>query len=143
MKTVLIDMDDTICDYVNARDSKMKDSPGIKYPQSQSGFFLGLKPIHGAVEAVNKIRNSDKYTVYILSRPSYMNHLCYTEKREWIEKYFGLDFCKNLILCWDKSMVKGDYLIDDLLQDGFSGEHIHIGSPRFPNWKSVLKYLDI
>ena len=38
----------------------------------------------------------------------------------------------------------GDYLIDDRRFNGaseFTGEWIHFGSEKFPNWNSVLKYL--
>ena len=39
----------------------------------------------------------------------------------------------------------GDYLIDDRLRNGaekFNGEHIHFGTEKFPDWNSVLKYLN-
>jgi 5'(3')-deoxyribonucleotidase len=51
---------------------------------------------------------------------------------------------EKLILCPDKSLVKGDYLIDDDIKHGqltFEGEHIRFGSSNFPDWKSVIKYL--
>ena len=38
----------------------------------------------------------------------------------------------------------GDYLVDDSTRNGageFSGEHIHFGTDKFPDWKSVLDYL--
>ena len=38
----------------------------------------------------------------------------------------------------------GDYLIDDREWNGaakFTGDWIHFGSKRFPNWKKVLEYL--
>ena len=38
----------------------------------------------------------------------------------------------------------GDYLTDDRLKKGagqFTGEHIHFGTEKFPDWDSVLKYL--
>ena len=49
-----------------------------------------------------------------------------------------------MILSHHKNMNRGDYLIDDRTKHGvdkFQGEHIHFGSEKFPNWKSVLKYL--
>ncbi|SRR6266403_2576908 len=139
METVLIDLDDTICDFTSSFKLRLKKHPEIVYPQSQWGFFLGLEPLPDAIDVINMLRT--KYKVYILTRPSYKNPLCYTEKRVWVEKHFDLDFCKNLILCYDKSMVKGNYLIDDNIHVGFEGEHIHFGKEKFTNWQAVKNYL--
>ncbi len=51
---------------------------------------------------------------------------------------------KKLILCGDKSLVRGHYLIDDSIKDGqenFEGELIRFGSTRFYNWDPVITYL--
>jgi 5'(3')-deoxyribonucleotidase len=51
---------------------------------------------------------------------------------------------KKLILCHNKGLVKGDFLIDDRIANGvadFSGEHIHFGQDKFPGWKEVMTYL--
>ena len=40
--------------------------------------------------------------------------------------------------------VEGDNLIDDRLKNGANelpGEHIHFGTDKFPNWKTVCEYL--
>ena len=40
----------------------------------------------------------------------------------------------------------GDYLIDDRKFNGasdFKGDWIHFGSEKFPNWQSVLSYLNV
>jgi 5'(3')-deoxyribonucleotidase len=49
-----------------------------------------------------------------------------------------------MVLCGDKSLLKGEYLIDDTNtagQSDFEGEWIHFGSDKFPNWDSVVEYL--
>jgi len=49
-----------------------------------------------------------------------------------------------LILSHNKHLNIGDYLIDDRLANGvekFTGEHIHFGTERFPDWQSVCDYL--
>lgn len=139
MKRVYIDMDDTICDFMGPfRSGDFK----LKYPQSKVGFFLDLEPLYFAIEGVKLLQ--EKYDVWILTRPSIKNTHCYTEKAEWIKKYFGEEMLEKLILCPDKSLVKGDYLIDDDIRHGqkqFEGEHIQFGTSNFPNWKSVIKYL--
>ena len=138
-KRLYVDMDGVLANFSKAY---AEEAGRSEYPQSNWGFFANLEPIAGGVEAV-KILMLD-YEVWILTRASYKNPLCYTEKRIWIEKYFGLRFCNNLIICSNKSLVKGDYLIDDSLMDGqteFEGEHIHFGFGKFPDWDAVLKYL--
>lgn len=136
---IFIDMDDTICDYTTHYNKMSQLNPDVKYPQSKEGFFLSLKPLEGAIESVNKLR--EIYDVYILTSPSYKNPLCYTEKRIWIEKHFDLDFCRKLIISPNKNILMGDYLIDDILWDKFKGEQIQFGKSPFENWNKVIKHL--
>lgn len=135
-----VDMDDVLCNYSEA--FEMQHSETNKFPQSKWGFFATLEPVDLAIPTVKKLMFH--YDVWVLTRPSYVNALCYTEKRLWIEKYFGVEFCKKLILCTDKSLLKGDYLIDDSIDDGqldFEGELIHFGSQDFKDWNAVKTYL--
>ncbi|MCB1596026.1 MAG: hypothetical protein KDI76_14045 [Xanthomonadales bacterium] len=142
---IYIDMDDVLCDYSKEKEAKLKQFPEIKFPQSQQGFFANLTPIPDAIESVKYLIESDEFTPYILTAPSILNPHCYTEKRIWIEKYFGLDFVDRLIISSNKGLVKGDLLIDDYSegrgQESFEGELIHFGSERFPDWKVVMVYL--
>lgn len=141
-KVVYIDMDDTLCDFKGSVLRHIRDTDGIRWPQCQYKFFENLEPLEGAIDAVNKLK--EKYTVFILTKPSVLNPLSYTEKRVWVEKYLGFEMCKFLILCPDKTIARGDYLIDDIVQDGNfipEWEHIHFGTNDFPNWETVLKYL--
>ncbi|MEE9581139.1 MAG: hypothetical protein V3V74_07485 [Nitrosomonadaceae bacterium] len=146
MKIVYVDMDDTICDFTAAFDRALSDNPAIKYPQSQYGFFENLVPIDGAIEAVHKINQSDKYDVHILTAPSLRNPLCYTGKRVWVEKHLGYDFVQRLIISPDKSLLKGSFLVDDWIsgrgQEDFEGQLIQFGSKAFPDWQAVLKQFD-
>ena len=140
-KRIYVDMDDTLAKYQQAH-TLAKQKTGIEFPQSIPNFFLNLEPIERSIEGVLEL--SKIYDVHFLTAPSYMNPLSYTEKRLWIEKYFGLEWCKKLILAYDKSLLKGDYLIDDSIGKGqleFEGELIQIGTQKFPNWDIILKYL--
>lgn len=136
---VHIDMDDTLCDYQTSFNFIKKSDRSIEYPQSLPGFFENLVPIHQAIDSVKHLM--EYYDIYILTRPSYMNPLCYTEKRLWIEKYFGLEMCKRLIICPNKALVKGDYLIDDVLWPEFEGEQIQFSTVEFSSWSRVSVYL--
>lgn len=115
----------------------------LKHPQSEPGFWVNLDPIQNAVESVNFLRN--KYDVWILTAPSHKNAICYSEKRLSIEKLFDLEFCEKLIIANDKSLFKGDYLIDDAVnkgQESFDGELIRFDSEKFPGWKEVIEYIE-
>ena len=137
-----IDMDKVMCDFEKRYNLIKQKSPDIKYPQSQIGFFRDLKPIKDACESIHKLK--EKYDIWFLTRPSYMNIHCYSEKAEWILNHLGFEYQKRMIIMPNKSLAIGHYLIDDSTRDGqteFIGEHIHFGSEKFPDWESVVKYL--
>ncbi|RDL44156.1 hypothetical protein DN730_11020 [Marinomonas piezotolerans] len=143
---IYIDMDDVLCDFTGAHKKAIKCNPKVLYPQSQYGFFANLEPIPNAIESVIFLINSEHFDPYILTAPSIKNPLCYTEKRIWIEKHFGLEFVNKLIISPNKCLLKGRYLIDDNAQgkgqDAFEGELIHFGSETFPSWREVNQYLN-
>jgi 5'(3')-deoxyribonucleotidase len=106
-------------------------------------FYRDLPAVPGAIDAFNRI--CDKYEVYILTAPSWENPSCYTDKRLWVGEYLGEKAYKRLIISNDKSLFTGKALIDDRTKYGvtkFKGEHIHFGTEKFPDWESILKYLD-
>lgn len=144
MKPILyIDIDDTLAQYKKAWLSKVSiDQP---YPQSVEGYYLNLEPIENAIESVIKL--SEWFDVYFLTAPSLKNPISYTEKRLWIEKWFGFDYCDKLIICNHKELLIGDYLIDDNItgkgQDKFKGKLIHFGSPQFEDWNSIISYFNL
>ena len=141
-KILLIDQDDVMADFNGAAIEALARTPGIKYPQSQYKFFENLKPIPGAIETINKLR--EYFDVIILTRPSVINPLCYTEKRNWVENYFDFEMARNTVLAYDKTGQRGDFLIDDNIHTGRwepEWEHIHFGSEEFLNWDLVFEYL--
>ncbi len=137
MDIVYVDMDGVLADYDLAAKGKTEEE------RREKGFFLGLPPIAGAVEAFHKL--CEKYDVYILSTAPWSNVHAPSEKRIWVEKHLGEEVCfKRLILSHHKNLLKGDFLIDDRIVngvDGFEGEHIHFGTKEFPDWLAVLRYL--
>lgn len=142
-KKVMIDMDGVLCEYLGAHEEALKNNPRQNYPQSQFGFYLNLEPIPSALFAVEQLK--DKYDVWILTKPSYRNINSYTEKALWIQNHLGTDMVDKLIMSPDKSLVKGDYLIDDMDNAGqleFEGELLRFGKGKeFPTWICVLDYL--
>lgn len=135
-------MDGVLCDFFSASRKSLRENPDQKFPQSQWGFFLKLNEIENAIQSINILK--EKYDVWILTRPSVKNVNCYTEKAQWIWDHLGFDMVQKLIISCDKSLLKGDYLIDDqnnANQDKFEGTWIEFGSSKFPNWDYITKYL--
>lgn len=143
MKKIMIDMDGVLADFMDSYNKKFVKNK-IEYPQSQYGFFKDLIPMKNAISSLRRLQ--EKYDVWILTAPSVMNPMCYTEKREWIEKNFDIDLCHKLIISYDKSLIIGDYLIDDSTcnkQNEFVGEFIHFGSDNFKDWDEICKYFNV
>lgn len=143
-KTVYIDMDGVLCNYGKNYKKYKSEKPELAYPQSQYGFFLELEPLPGALEAFFKL--SSMHDVWILTAPSIENPMSYAEKNYWVRKYMGREYTRRLIMSPDKSLLKGDYLIDDNewtnWQGDFEGELLLIGSERFPNLASTIDFFD-
>ena len=59
-----IDMDNTLCDFNGAAKKEIERNPGIQFPQATYGFFVNLRPITGAIEAVNVLMKNKKYDCY-------------------------------------------------------------------------------
>jgi 5'(3')-deoxyribonucleotidase len=143
-KIIYVDMDDVLCEFSKSQSEALKCNPNIEFPQSQYNFFRKLSPMKDGVSTVQYLANLEMFEVYILTAPSIRNPLCYTEKRLWVEDYFGLDMVERLIITPNKGLNKGDYLIDDYDsgrgQENFEGKLLKFGSNEFPNWQSVLSY---
>lgn len=137
MKIVYVDMDGVLADYDTAAHGKTDEQ------KREKGFFENLLPLTGALEAFRDLCAC--YDVYILSTAPWSNIHAPSEKRVWVERHLGPQAFKRLILSHNKGLLKGHYLIDDRIANGvdaFEGEHIHFASERFPDWSSVLKYLN-
>ena len=111
----------------------------LKKITHSKGFYKSLKPIQDAVLSLDKLVEMG-YDIYICSRPS-ATAFSYAEKFEWINKYFK-QFTENLILTRNKSIVCGDYFIDDsldkLLQWSF-GKRILFKSNPLVKYNSIPK----
>ncbi len=106
------------------------------------GFFTSLEPMEDAVESYKRLAAA--FDTYVLSTPDWFGVNSWTEKRIWVEEHLGEAGFKRLILSHNKGLFSGRALIDDRIRNGvdnFKGEHIHFGTEKFPDWKSVLGYL--
>lgn len=105
-------------------------------------LFLDPPPMEGAIEAFNIL--CSLFDVYILSTAPWDNPEALMHKRLWVEKHLGKNAYKRLILSHNKHLNIGDFLIDDRTANGagkFTGEHIHFGTDKWPDWKATLDYL--
>lgn len=145
-KILMIDMDGVTFDF----DSAFKLVAKTTWINGQEkkvpiGFFENLEPIENAIECI--IFLFKYFNIYFLSTPQWSNPYSWMEKRISLEKHFGELAFKRLILSHDKGLIKGDFLIDDKIQEfnngihEFEGEHIHFGTEKFPDWESVRRYL--
>lgn len=149
-KIVYVDMDGVLVDLVGhihkTFSKSVIDELGVGSIVDDYPFvFSNAAPLEGAVEAFNKLVSSPKYDVYILSTAPWANEQSWTIKRQWVAKHLGKSAYKRLILSHHKNLLKGDYLIDDRIKNGvdkFEGEHIHFDTDKFPDWNSVLNYLN-
>jgi 5'-nucleotidase len=146
---LLVDMDGVIVDFAKgfrAGYAKLYDEPDPgeltcfevfdAYPHieqgklwdvwHQKGFFLGLDPMPGALEALEAMARCD-VDIYFCSSPSAISS--WSEKAEWIEHWLGDAWTRKLILTKDKTLVIGDYLLDD--------KPIITGS-SIPTWEHVV-----
>jgi 5'-nucleotidase len=149
MKKVYIDLDGVIADFEKGRKEHPlgKISPYIGRPDKLPGVYENLEPIEKSIESVNMLLIHPKYDIYFLSTAPWDNPEAWTHKRLWMTKHFEEKLVrKKLILSHHKNLLIGDYLIDDRRFNGaseFRGKWIHFGSKAFPNWSSVLNYLNI
>ena len=145
MKRVFIDMDYVLVDFQSGLD-QVSEEIKAEYAgrlDEIPGLFAKMKPMPGAIEAVHELQK--RYDLFILSTAPWKNPSAWSDKVEWVTKYLDHVFHKKIIITHHKDLCQGDYLIDDRGKNGtseFSGEWIEFGSEKFPDWESVLKYLE-
>ena len=99
----------------------MQSKQCLPYSKVASMTFISSPPLLGAIQPHGQI----KWNGY-----------------RYLDKYY----CKRLILSHHKNLLRGDYIIDDRGKhgtSGFKGEWLCFGSEEFPDWDSVLKYLQV
>jgi len=120
---------------------------------TSTGFIEELPEVHGAIPALNDML-SRGFLVYICSNPlpAFENNVL--EKYQWVESHLGKDWTRRMIITKDKTLIKGQYLIDNAPEvNGVldpTWEHIIFDRPynrndrqgkrrlTWSNWKDVL-----
>ncbi len=66
----------------------------------------------GSIEALMEMEALG-FDIKIVTSPILTSLYCVQEKLNWIRKYLGPSWLKRVIICSDKTAVRGDFLIDD------------------------------
>lgn len=168
MQRIIIDMDEVMADTMGAMFewykknyglpidySKMKGSWMLGIPDEHKdivrqrlyseGFFRNLPVMDGCIDVVDELNK--KYEVFIVSAATeFPNSL--RDKVEWLEEHFPFLSWRQLVLCGDKRMIAGDYMIDDHVRNlvHFKGKPYlytsilnkeETGYERINNWQEV------
>lgn len=111
------------------------------------GFFRHLPVMKDCVDVMDELNK--KYEVFIVSAATeFPNSL--KDKLEWLEEHFPFLTWRQLVLCGDKRMITGDYMIDDHTRNlvHFTGKpylystvmNAHEkGYERVENWKQIAE----
>jgi 5'(3')-deoxyribonucleotidase len=169
MKRILVDMDGVIADvyarFFQLHEEKyghrltVNDVTGIKealaFPDQLTwvntpGFFRTVPVMTGSVEGLKKLNN--RYDVVVVSMATEFP-ACLTDKRLWLSEHFPFITWQQMVFCGNKSLIKGDIMIDDHLKnlDRFEGETIMFDQPhnllepanhrRVGSWGEILEIL--
>jgi len=111
------------------------------------GFFRHLPVMRDSVEVLRELNK--KYELFIVSAATeFPNSL--KDKLEWLLEHFTFLSWKQLALCGDKRLIRGDYMIDDHVRnlEHFMGRkylfttahNLDItGYDRINNWKEAAE----
>ena len=117
----------------------------VKQYHWEPGFFRDLDPMEHSQDVLKEL--SSRHEVYIATAATqFPNSL--REKSDWLDLYFPFIHWKNRILCGDKSILKGDVLIDDRSYNlqSFDGRSIMYASPHnngSNGFEKVYNWLEI
>lgn len=78
----------------------------------QPGFFASLPPMAGALDSLHALEDAG-HDVRICTAPLKRWRNCVTEKYGWVEEHLGSRWVSRMIVTRDKTLVRGDVLIDD------------------------------
>ena len=102
---------DEIREFVTPPPLPQEHQDAINWVKNRNGFYADMLPIPGAISAVKEM--AERHTVFFCSAPEIFNETCESDKKTWLRIFMGDEWAKRLILTKDKTLVRGDVLIDD------------------------------
>lgn len=76
-------------------------------------FFRTIPVIEPAVQQIKQLMHENKHEIFFLTSPMVSNPTCASDKLKWIAEVFGNKWARRTIITCDKTVVHGDWLIDD------------------------------
>lgn len=151
-KKIYFDMDDTIVDFksgLNKVDPVLNSQYDENHKDEIPGIFALMEPIPGAIEAVREL--SLHYDCYILTTAPWRNPSAWSDKLQWVQRYFGTEegtpMYKRIIITHHKELLDDgrSFLVDDKSGKNGSGAFgerlVHFGPENsLPDWSSVLTF---
>ncbi|MGL4998004.1 MAG: 5' nucleotidase, NT5C type [Cetobacterium sp.] len=151
---VLVDMDDTIANWSDKYFQTLNEMyPHLKFRSREEtvnwdlthdmnpeqvaaiqtvmdlpSFYADLEPIPGAIEALHEME-AEGILVSICSSPWLTNPTCLQDKVDWLERHVGEGWGARIVLTKDKTLVTGDFLIDD--------KPVITGADSAPQWTHI------
>lgn len=95
----------------------------------EPGFYSNLTMIPGARSVLRKMLALG-HDVRIVTSPWVSNPTCASDKLNWVLRNYGDTWAQRVIITTDKTLVKGDILIDD--------KPAITGQEESPSWVHVL-----
>lgn len=163
MKRLIVDMDDVIADATGQfisfyeRDSGIRvlretlnhleeghgfpDREAIKRYVLEPGFFRKMTPNENSQEVLEKLNS--KYALFIVSAAMEFPQSL-SEKQDWLREHFPFLTWKQIVFCGSKSIVHGDYMIDDLPYnlEAFNGEKFIYTAPHNLQYNQFVRLND-
>lgn len=90
-------------------------------------FFLGMKAIPGAIEGITRLLE-EGHNIRVCTSQLTKNPYCLQEKYDWLQHH-APSLIRRLIITKDKTLVRGDILIDDKPR---------ITGSLVPTWQHVI-----
>ena len=151
-QVLYVDMDNTLVDFQSGIDLLPLDVRTAREAREKPdfddvpGIFALMSPLPDAIESFTVL--SAVYDTYILSTAPWNNPSAWSDKLNWVKKYFGNSptspAYKRLILTHHKNLNRGAFIVDDRTKrgvDSFDGIHFHFGTPQWPDWKTLTPHL--
>jgi 5'-nucleotidase len=168
MKRLIVDMDDVMADatgqFINYYEKEFGlridrsilngKGEGEGFPENHTAIaefpyranFFRTMTVNEHCQIVMEQLNK-KYEVFIVSAAMEFPQSL-SEKFEWIKEHFPFLTWRQVVFCGNKSVVHGDFMIDDLVHnlERFNGEKFIFTAPhnihlnhfkRFNNWKEI------
>lgn len=84
----------------------------VRTVMKQPGFFRSLAPVVHAIEALREMV-AEGHEVFLVTSPLSNSDHCIPEKIEWVKRHLGEDWLRRLVITKDKTIVRGDLLVED------------------------------